>query len=87
MRWSMNKEDDMAVCSKGRPWDIVHGSSHGPRRPDGTRAPISHREWCDAELARLRGKGDMTARLAERNGYVWITRAPWRKIHRAMAER
>ena len=81
------KEDDMAVCSKGRPWDIVNGSSHGPRRPDGTRAPISHREWCDAELARLRRKADVTARLAERNGFVWITRAPIPRPHRAIAER
>lgn len=81
------KEDDMAVCSKGRPWDIVHDSSYGPLQADGMRGAISHREWCDAELARLRRKGDVTARLAERNGYVWITRAPYRRPHRAITER
>lgn len=71
--------DKWAICTAMGERELVYGSGYAPRNPDGTRRTITHREWCEAELARLRRKADFKARIAEGHGYVWLTRQPPRR--------
>lgn len=69
-----NRVDAWAVTQACGESEMIE-SGYSPRAADGSRVPITFREWCLCELARLRRKGDTHVRLAEGHGYIWITRA------------
>lgn len=69
-----NRVDPWAVTLACGESEMIE-SGHSPLAADGSRVPITYREWCLLEVQRMRAHGDARVRLAEGHGYIWITRA------------